>query len=283
MSTKHPVYIAVLFAFSSACAEKVVAGEGYELSEVEDDGESLETSSDDEPDEDEEIPDIDARTFAMKLRVSTLMPGIFNPSNLEEVRTTSYLRVEWVRDGTDVSWTEQLCDINSTEAHGAQTSFPWAFISSMPERERFGTLSEAEVGATFETEPYLSMDGVELADPWSDALPTSSGDSRVFDQDSDGQAGITIHVDAGIVAGDIYVVQRTEYQMTGVVIAQDRIEAYIDYDADQSILGASNGVLTMVEVEPQRNPDSTASYVIFQQVDDDTTCSDIKSSGESLF
>ena len=296
MSTKLPVYIAVLFAFTSACAEKVVAGEGYELSEVENDGESLEPSpgdeadddegeddEDEDEDEDEDVPDIDMRTFAMKQRISTLMPGIWNPSNLEEVRTTSYLRVEWVRDGTDVSWTEQLCDINSTEAHGAQTSFPWAFVSSMPQRERFGSLSEAEVGATFETEPYLSMDGVELADPWDDALPTSSGDSRVFDQDSDGQAGITIHVDAGIVAGDIYVVQRSEYQLTGVVVGQERIEAYIDYDADQSILGASNGVLTMVEVEPQTNPDPTASYVIFQQVDDDTTCSDIKSAGESLF
>ncbi|MGB0640497.1 MAG: hypothetical protein ACPGTU_14260, partial [Myxococcota bacterium] len=164
-----------------------------------------------------------------------------------------------------------------------QTSFPRAFISSMPQRERYATLSEAEVGATFETETYLSLDGVELSDPWNDSLPTSSSDSRVFDQDSDGHAGITIHVDAGIVAGDIYVVQRSQYQMEGLVVDHDRIEAYIDYDADQSILGASNGVLTMVEVEPQRNPDSTASYIIFQQVDDDTTCSDIKSAGESLF
>lgn len=295
MKNKTPKFIAALFVLSTGCGEKIVAGDGYELSDVENEGESLDNSEDNDetedtgdsddsgdPDEpDEEVAD--ARTFAMKLRVSTLMPGIFNPSNLEEVRTTSYLRVEWVREGLDVRWTEQLCDISATEAHGALTSFPWAFVSSMPERERFATLSEAEVGATFDTDPYLSLDGVELSDPWTDALPSSAGDSRVFDQDSDGEAGLTIHVDAGIVAGDIYVVQRTEYQMEGLVVGQDRIEAYLDYDADQSILGASNGVLTMVEVEPQPNPDSTASYVIFQQVDDDTTCADIRSAGESLF
>ena len=303
MTTKNPLYIAILFAFSSGCGEKVVAGEGYELSDVENEGESLDPSSDEDEDEDddgddddddddddedeeeeeEEEPELDERTFAMKLRVSTLMPGIWNPDNLEEVRTTSYLRVDWVRDGTFVRWTEKLCDINSTEAHGAQTSFPRAFISSMPERERYATLSEAEVGATFTTEAYLSLDGVELDNPWTDRLPTSASDSRVFDQDSDGEAGITINVDAGIVAGDVYVVQRSEYQLEGLVIDHDRIEAYIDYDADQSILGASNGVLTMVEVTPERNPDSTASYVILQQVDDDTSCSDIKSAGESLF
>jgi hypothetical protein len=293
MTTKSPLLIASLLAFSSACAEKIVVGEGYELSDVENEGESLDPSSDEEEEdgdsdneeeeEEEEEAPLDVRTFAMKLRVSTLMPGIWNPDNLEEVRTTSYLRVDWIRDGAEVMWTEELCDINSTEAHGAQTSFPRAFISSMPQRDRFASLSEAEVGATFETETYLSLDGVELDEAWTDTLPTSSGDPRIFDQDSDGHAGITIHVDAGIVAGDIYVVQRSQYQMTGLVVAQDRIEAYIDYDADQSILGASNGVLTMVEVEPQRNPDSTASYVIFQQVDDDTTCSDIKAAGESLF
>ena len=274
----------------TACGEKIVSGDGYELSEVEDAGESLDgDESDDETDtgtdqgdedtggdDDPPEPSVDQRTYGMKLVISTLMPGVFDPSSLEEVKTTSYLLVDWTRTDTDISWRETLCAISATEAHDAQTSFPSAFVNTTPVRERTATLSAAEVGATFETDPYLSIDGVDLSNPWTDSLPTSPSDSRLVDRDSDGHPGVTIHVDAGLIEGDVYVAQRSEYELSGVVVAQERVEAYVDYSADQSVLDASNPFLTMAEVNPIPNPDSTASYVIFQQVDDDASCSDIR-------
>ena len=276
----------------SACSDKPVTGGGYDLSDVENPGESLDeeppaeddedTDDDDdsddtgEPDEPDE-PTVDERTFGMKLVVSTLMPGVFD-SSLEEVLTIPYILVDWRRTGLDIEWTETLCDISSTEAHDAQTSFPAAFVSSTPIRERTATLSAAETGATFESDPYLALDGVELSDPWTDSLPTSAADSRLDDRDADGHPGVTIHVDAGIVAGNVYVAQRSEYQLSGLVIDHDRVEAYVDYNGDQSIVGASNVLLTMAEVTPVTNPDPSASYVIFQQLDDDAGCGDVDNS-----
>ena len=234
----------------------------------------------DEPEEEE----IDTRTYAQKLVVSMMMPGVFNPSNLEETSTISYLLIHWARQGTEVTWTEELCHIRATEAHGTQTSFPAAFVNTMPIREHHATLSAEEVGADFIVDTFVNVDGAILSSPETDRLPTSAGDSRLHDQDSDGHPGITVHIDAPFsVSGDVYLAQRSHYSYEGFVTAQDRVEAYVTYDQEQSIIDASSGFLTMADVVPTPNPVGEASYVLFQQVDDDTDCGDIKRENDDLF
>ena len=284
---------------SVGCKKTTDYGESYELSEIENPGESLndddnveaerqddeagddgDASSTDEP---EEEP-IDTRTYAQKLVVSMMMPGVFNPSNLEETSTISYLLVHWTRVGTEVTWTEELCHIRATEAHNTQTSFPAAGVNTMPIREHYATLSAEEVGAEFVVDTFVNVDGAELPSPESDRLPTSASDSRLRDQDSDGHPGITIHIDAPWgVSGNVYLAQRSHYSFEGFVTAQDRVEAYVTYDQEQSIIDASSGFLTMADVVPTPNPDDTTSYVLFQQVDEDTDCSDIKRENDDLF
>jgi len=298
---KHLLPLVLLGASQTVgCNKELDYGESYELSEIENPGESLndgleedsEDSSDDtgdydeESDEDEgsdEIP-VDRRTFAKKLTVSMWMPGVFSPSDYEETSTMSYLLVDWARTGTDVTWTEELCHIRSTEAHGTQTSFPSAFISTMPIREHHATLSAEEVGAEFIVDTFVNIDGAVLDSPASERLPDSAGDSRLRDQDSDGHPGITVHIDAPFgVSGDVYLAQRSHYSYEGFVIAQDRVEGYVTYEQEQSIIDASSGFLTMADVVPITNPNTEASYVLFQQVDDDTTCGDIKRENDDLF
>ena len=303
--------VSVLMAgFAVGCGDKFESGEGYEMSDVENEGESLDGAGDDssspgddngddddsdgqgsdqggnadaDGDADDVVP-VDERTFAKKLVVSMMMPGVFNPDNLDETRTTSLLLVDWVRNGTEVTWTEELCDISATEAHGNQTSFPNAFVATMPIREHAGELSAAEVGASFSTDSFINVDGADLDNPGAESLPTSSGDSRVWDQDSDGEPGITVRIDAGWPAtGDIYLVQRSEFAYEGLVVAQDRVEVYVDYAQEQSILGSSNPVLTMADVVPVPNPDPTTSYAIFQQIDEGSDCGDIKRDRSTLF
>ena len=284
-----------------ACGERIQSEEGYELSDIENPGESLgeETDEDEDTDEFDEMDDqdqgdvpeeqteeetADHRTFAQKLVVSMLMPGVFDSSNYEETITTSYLLVHWERTGTSVSWTEMLCHIESTEAHGTQTEFPSAFVATMPIREHRATLSAAEVGADFTVSPFYNVDGADLSSPATDSLPTTVGDGRLWDQDSDGNPGITIHIEAPFgVRGDVYLTQRSRYEYEGFVVAQDRVEAYVDYEQEQSIIEATSPFLTMAEIVPITNPDPTTSYVIFQQVDDGTNCDAIKRSRNSLF
>ena len=287
---------------SVGCSKTTDYGESYELSEIENPGESLnddedesseetedsseDSDSEDDPTEtdDPEEEQIDKRTYAQKLVVSMMMPGVFNPSNLEETSTISYFLVNWTREGTNVTWTEELCHIRSTEAHGTQTSFPAAFVNTMPIRENYATLSAEEVGADFTVDTFVNVDGADLSSPESDRLPTSAGDSRLRDQDSDGHPGVTIHIDAPFsVSGDVYLAQRSHYSYEGFVVAQDRVEAYVTYDQEQSIIDASSGFLTMADVVPTPNPDETTSYVLFQQVDDDTDCGTIKRENDDLF
>ena len=306
--SRTTIGVATLVAsLAVGCGDKFESGEGYEMSEVENAGESLDgaddgspsTGSDDDDGDDgddqgsdqgdagdgsDDAVTVDERTFAKKLVVSMMMPGVFKPDNLDESRTTSLLLVDWVRNGTEVTWTEELCDISATEAHGNQTSFPDAFVATMPIREHSGLLSAAEVGASFSTDTFINVDGADLDNPGAESLPTSSGDSRVWDQDSDGEPGITVHIDAGWPAtGNIYLVQRSEFAYEGLVVAQDRVEVYVDYSQEQSILGSSNPVLTMADVVPEPNPDPTTSYAIFQQIDEGSDCRDIKRDRGTLF
>ena len=292
---------AFLFVYPSVgCGERVKSGEGYELSDVENEGESLNTDAGgiDESDDDEDTGDeaggeseggsdenpVDRRTFAQKLVVSMLMPGVFAPGDLQETLTISYFRVDWVRDGTDVTWTEELCHIRATEAHNTKTEFPAPFVATMPIRENYGTLSAEEVGADFTVDTFINIDGAELDSPASEALPTSTGDSRLRDQDADGKPGVTIHIDAPFgVSGDVYLAQRSRYSFDGRVIDHDRIEAYVEYRQDQSIVDASSAMLTIADITLTPNPDRTTSYVLFQQVEDDITCSDIKRENDDLF
>ena len=215
--------------------------------------------------------------------MTSYIPDDINEEDLEETLATSYMLVDWTREDLDVTWTETLCDLTSTEAHDTQTYFPDAFIDTMPIRERTATLSAAEVGAAFISDSFLSLNGVELDDPWSDSLPTSTGDSRVFDQDEDGEVGVTVNVDAGLVEGDIYLVQRTKYEIDGLVTAQDRVEGYVWFEDEQSILDATSSMFTIVDVETQTNPDETASYAVFQEIDPGWNCIDILDAGDGLF
>ena len=295
-----------LFSLSLAvgCNKPTDYGESYELSEIENPGESLNAGAEEASEEEDDSSDgaenddgdqstetdepdevyVDTRTYAQKRVVSMMMPGVFNPSNLQETSTISYYLVHWTRVGVDVTWTEELCHIRSTEAHNTKTTFPAAFVNTMPIRENYATLSAEEVGADFIVDPFVNVDGAELPSPESDRLPTSASDSRLRDQDSDGHPGVTIHIDAPWgVSGNVYLTQRSRYSFEGFIIAQDRVEAYVNYDQEQSIIDASSGFLTMADVVPTPNPDDTTSYVLFQHVDDDMDCRTIKRENDDLF
>ena len=226
----------------------------------------------------------DARPFAQRLVVSLLMPGVFDSSDYQETRITSYFYVDWYQDGTNVIWTEELCHIESTEAHGTQTEFPSAFVNTMPVRERIATLSSTEAGANFVVDTFYNVDGADLASPATDSLPTSASDARMVDQDLDGKPGITVGIDGPLgVSGDVYLSQRSEYEFDGEMVSADRFEAVVDFEQEQSIVDASNPFLTIADVVPITNPEEGSSNVVFQAIDPGTDCSDIKSLKDTLF
>ena len=227
-------------------------------------------------------PREDVRTFAFKQSTRTLVDSPVG-GGTEPSDTVALSRVTWTRVGTELSWVEELCSLTSTEVHDTQTSFPDAFLRAVPDYVRTGTLSAAETGATFRAGPYVDVLGARLDDPARDALPTRESDSRQWDQDGDGEPGMTVHVDQAFLGeGDVYVAQRTETSLEGVVVAADRIEGFVTLEQEQVVYDASTWWL---ELDTNQRPDTARehNYFVFQQVDDATTCDDIVARQRSLF
>ena len=226
-------------------------------------------------------PREDVRTFAYKQSTRILVDspvGGTAPSD-----TVSLSRVTWTRVGTELSWVEELCSLTSTEVHDTQTTFPDAFLRAVPDYTRTGTLSAAETGAEFRAGPFVDVLGARLDDPSRDSLPTRESDSRQWDQDGDGEPGMTVHVDQAILGeGDVYVAQRTETTLEGVVVAADRIEGWVTLEQEQVLYDASTWWL---ELDTNQRPDTARehNYFVLQQVEDATTCDDIVARQRSLF
>ena len=224
----------------------------------------------------------DTRTFAM---LQVIAMEVSDPSGIlgdDTSYTSSLVLVHWERQDTQVTWTETLCDIEASEVFGTETTFPDAFIDTMPVHTRQGSLSAAETGATLSAGPFTDLVGCDLADPASDPLPEDPYESSVWDQDDDGSPGVTVNIDQSIMGeGQVYVAQRNVSTLDGVVVATDRIEGYLIADSEQAILGATTWWLELETDPPVPVPDE--SYFVMQQVDDGTTCDDIIDQAGSLF
>lgn len=269
--------------------------EDFEISEVEDSGTPLDSGETDSGDsgEDtgtpddtgEEQPSTDRRSFAMLSVIAMLVTDPSGFSDDQEISlTTSWSLVDWTREGTALRWTETLCGIESSEVFDTTTSFPDAFVETMPVRERTGTLSSATTGASLEGGPYVDLVGVELEDPAGDDLPDDPDDDSVIDQDGDGNPGVTVLIDqAWLGEGEAYVAQRNVTTYDGVVVSTDRVEGYLDATTEQQILDASTWWLLLDAPPPEPDPDPTHSYFVMQQVDDDAGCAEVLAARDELF
>ena len=269
-----------------ACGGSADSG-GFTIGEVQDPGESLDSGDTTDTAENpadtgaaEEPPDVRVFGLLQSSRVQVASPfgGASQPSD-----TRTVTRVEWTRRGLDVTWTETICGLSSTEAHTAQITYPDAFLEALPPATRVGRLDRAETGATFTAGPFADVIGAELDDPAHDAMPTSASDPRVFDQDGDGHPGMTIDISAGwgFVEGSVYLAQRNIQSMEGTVVATDRIEGFLTVDMEQVILGATRDDF----LEQLNTPDPTrsANWFVFQQVDASTDCRTLLRDERALF
>lgn len=265
----------------------------FEISDVEDSGTPLDTGEVDTAETDtaetgdtgEPEPETDLRTMAGMQVLSTIVtdPSGFT-DNQETAITTSYVLIAWERTGTDVVWTETLCGIESSEVFSTTTSFPDAFVETMPVRARSGTLSEATTGASFLGGPFSDLVSVALDDPEDDDLPTDPDDDRVLDQDGDGEPGVTVVIDNALLGeGEAYVIQRNTSTYEGVIVSAERVEGYLDATSEQEIVSANTWWLELEAPPPEPDPDPTHSYFVMQQVDEGADCADVLSQRGSLF
>lgn len=108
--------------------------------------------------------------------------------------------------------------------------------------------SESLIGAGYAPPPSLLVVGAKLADPAQGKLPTKDDLSTAFDEDQDGNPGVTLLASV-VTCGEnklekLFVALRTGVKLSGKVITPDRIDGKAEVDLDQSVIGFSNDCLT---------------------------------------
>jgi len=157
-----------------------------------------------------------------------------------------------------------------------ETVIPEAFMASLVPGPRTAIFVEQTGSVRFEAATYVEVRGAILDDPLSDPLPMEASDSRVFDQDGDGNPGMTVHVTIlGLVEGETYVVQRVSYRLSGTVIDRGRIEGTIEWSDEQVVLGATNALLE-ADTIGLLDPDPAAHRFVMVRVDESWTCETLR-------
>jgi hypothetical protein len=214
--------------------------------------------------------------FALKTVASRFVPATGLTTEFY-TRTTSILVTSITQTDTQISLSAEYCDqTNDDPGSPAHVVIPDAYKRSLVPFVRTGTYGDNGSGTdVLELPTFVEVQGATLSDPAHDALPTDPSDPRVTDQDGDGNPGVTIKLQ-GIVSGDLYVVQRQMSELTGIAVAQDRLEGHYGFTSEQNVLAANPAELkTLAAQTAIVDPNACASRFVFVNVTETATCTDV--------
>lgn len=207
------------------------------------------------------------------------VPGI---GTMNQESDNLYL-VTIAEDGEATTMTSTLCDWEtSDDANLTTTGMTQKLLDSLTPFSRTVTTSTDETGARLATSQGITLRGVEMDDPATDAFPTDATDDRIFDQDDDTQSGITLVI-SGLFQGELYVVHRHKAALDGCFVAADRVEGLTAWTTEQLILGASEEALLSVNPEAITHPDPTLSRFVMVRAEGTADCAALKAARETLF
>ena len=141
-------------------------------------------------------------------------------------------------------------------------------------RQEF-TIDKVEKGAEFTTSWLLDVRGAMLEDPEKDPLPTKQDMARVWDQDMDGNPGLTTVME-GLLHGDVYNCQRWGDRKHGVILdAQaNYIGGLMESKSEQQVLGGNPPELGQ-NADISIHPMADRTYFRMVRMSGDTTCADV--------
>ena len=199
---------------------------------------------------------------------------------------TSYV-VQFVtieQDEEQLTMTDRYCfTVVEDDSPLSDTVIPDAFMAALRPKPRTATLADEGGETLFVQERYVEVRGATLDDEANDLLPNDLDDPRIFDQDEDGSPGMTVVIKLlGFLNEEIYVVQRVQYALSGVVVSPDRIEGSVDWSDEQMILDATSSML-MAESSSTPDPDPAKHIFIMLRLQEDWTCEDLREQWREVF
>jgi hypothetical protein len=199
-----------------------------------------------------------------------------------EQLTTTYGSASIERSADTFQITESGCHVESDAGSSVTTIIPDEVPRSTTATTSLMTLMEVDGQVSWTRAPSVTVIGVRLDDPAADALPSEASDPRVFDQDGDGNPGVTVRVE-GLASGDIYVVQRTKVKYwRGSLAEAGQLEAIVDGTNEQSVIGATNPLLQQ-DIPSTPHSDAEKSRILLRRVEDPYDCDRVTAEAITLF
>jgi hypothetical protein len=156
---------------------------------------------------------------------------------------------------------------------------PHAYMRSLPIRTQWCEVTTAEPGTPVDVSVMLEVRGARLEDPMNDPVPNhedyqrNPDDPRFWDQDEDGQVGITMLQD-GMMRGEIYHIQRVIAYPEGIRIDNDHVRGLITAEVEMKYLHTSNPAL-FGDIEMMMHEQADRSFFRQMRMPDDTSCADL--------
>ena len=174
---------------------------------------------------------------------------------------------------------EETCVIDVSVIGGVDTLISDTLISSLLSIPLDLTLSDLTPGSMVTSSPYGDLWGARLEDPIGDPLPTEATDPTSWDQDNDGEPGVTIVLwvdDRSLEFGTVYVAQRVVFLLEGTLLSPDEVAGWVRVQsAAQTVLGAEQGYIEDFSPDVRPSPDASLSWFKMIRVDPSFTCSDL--------
>jgi len=196
-------------------------------------------------------------------------------------QTTSILLYHATQSDNTVSARQEICDIKmSSESKRVRTIIPSSFRKAASGTKRTAKLVWINGRLQFVQEPATVVLGAKLDNSKKDTLPEEDDDRRVYDQDGDGNPGVTIQI-RGLLDAELFLVQRGWNKLIGTV-TKDGIDGVMRWNSEQNVIGSTS---VFVRSSPPTKPHGGAkqNYFKMRRVDADMTCAELRRTYKSLF
>lgn len=223
------------------------------------------------------VDDVSGRWAYLEVQTQIVQaPAIADP--FQNVVVTAVL-LDQTQDGDSVNGTGTVCHRHT---HGSVVSV------AIPDRV-IENIDPFPYTATYGADGAYVMDPVYLLlgyvpdDPTDvSELPASADDEQVYDQDGDGNPGVTM-VLSGLMDGQVYAVQWNRIAPAGATVAEDRIEGLLDFDLAEHVIGSDPALIA--RLTPEAFPDPEPCWSTFQmvRVPDDADCDWLEAELVTLF
>ncbi len=186
------------------------------------------------------------------------------------------------RAGTGLTITESGCHVDLSASSVVKPTVPDALPRSVPAVTYPFRLWEVGQSVKFVRDPVAAAIGVKLVDVENDPLPANGSDPRIWDQDLDGNPGVTVKMSGSLVTGDIFVVQRQRSLYTGELSTGDKLGGLLRDMSQQATVGATSDLLKQ-NVPTTPDPDVSKSTVTFVKLTMAYDCARVMSEAATLF